>query len=149
MRVRLHILSLVRETDDGGNRVEGGSRRVEETAYGKYTESGTGGIICYRTEDENGATESCILFPEDRQSLVITRTGAVTSEMHLAPGVTHRSEYGLLGFRFPLSVTLSSLKNSVGKNGGEIRLSYAMDIGGQGQRVSMQITVTEEKDDAE
>ena len=149
MRVRLHILSLVSELNDDGTRVEGGSRRVEETAHGEYTEGGSGGVIAYRTEDENGATESRILFPADRQSLVITRTGAVTSEIHLKAGLTHESEYGLLGYRFPLSVTLSSLRNTVGRAGGEIRLSYMMDIGGQRQRVSMQITVTEEKNDAE
>lgn len=147
MQVGLHILSIVSELDDAGNKVDGGSRRVEETARGSFTASGTGGVIAYRTEDENGVTESRILFPEDRQSLVITRTGAVTSEMRLAVGMTHKSEYGVLGYRFPLSVKLISLKNVLNGEGiGDIRLSYTMDIGGQRQKVSMQITVVKGED---
>ena len=143
MRVRLHILSLVSELDEAGNKVDGGSRRVEETAFGSLVRYGTGGLITYTAEDENGKTESRILFPEDRRSLTIVRTGAVTSEMRFSEGMTHESEYGILGYRFPLTVALSSLKNSVADNGGDIRLSYRMDIGGQKQKVSMQITVTE------
>ena len=142
MRVKLHILSLVRELDDDGNPMDDDCRRVEETVCGTLTLSDTGGEIAYITADENGKTESRILFPSDRQSLRILRSGVVSSEIRLVHGNTHASEYGFLGYRFPLAVTLSSLKNNINVSGGCIRLAYRMDIGGQKQKVSMQITVT-------
>ena len=70
---------------------------------------------------------------------VLTRLGAVTSEMIFRPGETHTTYYATPYGTFPLAVETESVHWKFDERGGMLSLRYRIDLGGQKGKCALRI----------
>lgn len=119
---------------------------LHSTAKGSISVGDDGGVLSYTEESDGAVSETVIRFPASRDGLTLERTGAIESKIELFYGREHHSTYSLPPYSFPLSVTLSSLENTLSAEGGRLRLSYKMTLGGEEQSVSLLLLAEREVD---
>lgn len=145
--MEIRITSVITPYENGVAVAEG-RQMLSETAKGSLTFDEHGGRLSYFQDTENGRVETVIIFPPTRESLTLTRDGAIRSRLVLKKNTPHDSVYELPPYRFPLTATLLSLDNGLTSSGGRLRLSYKMLLGGEEQTASLLIAVTKEGCDA-
>ncbi len=105
--------------------------RIEETAEGlrlRYEEPGA-----------DGAAATVTRLDLAEGSAVLTRLGAVTSEMIFRPGETHTTYYATPYGTFPLTVETESVHWKFDERGGMLSLRYRIDLGGQKGKCALRI----------
>lgn len=129
---------------ENGVAVAEGRQMLSETAEGNLVFDENGGILTYSQEKDGGKTDTVLTFPLSRERLTLTRNGAIKSNIVLEAEKPHDSLYEIPPYRFPMTATLLSLDNRLSLEGGKLRLSYKMILGGEEQTVSLLITVKKE-----
>lgn len=97
----------------------------------------------YRVLYKDGGKENDIfselIFKAGENSLTVRKKGDVSCEMLFAAAKKHSFLYKLSGFSFDAEILTHSLYNDLNENGGRIEILYTIILGGQEQKISMQI----------
>ena len=85
--------------------------------------------ICYEESELTGLKGVFTTFRVTPGKIVLTRTGPMSSEMVFQEGVFHESLYRAeFGITLMITVCASKVRFSLDENGGQIDLTYAIDI---------------------
>jgi uncharacterized beta-barrel protein YwiB (DUF1934 family) len=95
--------------------------------YIKYDESALL-LLSYKVKTEGGSVTT-ELIPEDG-AIRLVRRGAIASDLTFREGTSHKSLYTVAPYSFDMSVHTDSLAVRLDTDGGEVRISYRMEIGG-------------------
>ena len=136
-KVKIKIISTVEELDESG--LADSSERTENGAFG--TLSGEDGLLTlsYKESTESGDISSRVVT--DGKTVVVGRTGALSSEFVFDEKNEHSSIYSVGPYSFDALITTKRIRNSLTIDGGELTLLYEMTVGGAKKRVKMKIAV--------
>ena len=85
--------------------------------------------LCYEESELTGLKGVVTTFRVTPGKIVLTRTGPMNNEMVFQEGVFHESLYQAeFGITLMITVCASRVQFSLGENGGQIDLTYAIDI---------------------
>ena len=85
--------------------------------------------LCYEESELTGLKGVFTTFRVTPGKIVLTRTGPMSSEMVFQEGVFHESLYRAeFGITLMITVCASKVRFSLDENGGQIDLTYAIDI---------------------
>lgn len=140
----IKITSVITPYENGVASAEG-RQMFSETAKGRLVFDENGGSLTYSQEKDGDTVDTVLAFPLSRDRLTLTRKGAIKSHVVLEAETPHDSVYEIPPYRFPMTATLTSLDNGLSVEGGKLRLSYKMILGGEEQTVSLLVTVTKER----
>ena len=85
--------------------------------------------LCYEESELTGLKGVFSTFRVTPGKIVLTRTGPMSSEMVFQEGVFHESLYRVeFGITLMITVCASKVRFSLDENGGQIDLTYAIDI---------------------
>lgn len=143
--MKIRITSVITPYENGVAVIEERQMLTEE-AEGSLVLTENGGRLSYCQNTENGRVETVLSFPSSRESLTLTRVGAIGSHILLKKDEPHESVYEIPPYRFPMTATLTSLDNGLSFSGGRLRLSYKMLLGGEERSVSLLVTLMKEGD---
>ena len=117
-------ISLI-STQSDGNETE----QTELITQGKYMKAADGYVLSY---DETEATgfEGAVTSLEvtGSKKIVMTRTGAVSSNLVIEPGKKHHCHYGTPYGAFMVGVNAKEIKNTVTEQGGHLEFRYVVDV---------------------
>lgn len=105
------------EPDSAELTTTGSLRRTENGYCVSYEESALTGM--------EGTHTSLHISPEQ---VVLTRTGSLYTQMVFQKDVRHLSLYSTPMGRLEVGVSTRSLRSTIGENGGELFVDYAIDI---------------------
>ena len=101
---------------------------IELVTEGVLEQTADGWIITYEESDLTGMQGVTTRFAVDEGKLTLTRTGKLNSQMVFQEGVRHESLYQMeFGARM-LSVCARKIRTDLTPDGGEIELSYGIEI---------------------
>ena len=97
----------------------------------------------YRVLYKDGGKENDIfselVFKRGDDSLTVRKKGDVNCEMIFSTAKKHTFLYKLSGFSFDAEILTHHLYNDLNESGGRIDIVYTIILGGQEQKISMQI----------
>lgn len=106
---------------------EGFFKADEERSLITYTESTEGGKVVTDITVEAGA-------------VTLSRKGAIVFDARFAEGESLNTLYSIPPYSFDAKITTKKVRADITKAGGEIRLVYSMNIGGQEKAVRLRIS---------
>lgn len=133
MNVEITLVS--RQTIDGETQEE------VTTAAGTWCTCEGGGVLTYATT-EDGQTDTTRLIVEDKQ-VTVAREGSCHSRLILEVGQTHLCPYETPYGTFSLGVTATAIDVKMAPTGGNIQLTYTLDMGGAAAHNTIEITIKE------
>lgn len=108
------------------------------TTDGTLTVSDKGMKLAFTETDESSVTTSTLyLTGED---VILFKRGAINADMRFSEGVCEKTLYRVGSYAFDMTVKTKRIKRELDENGGELRLLYSMNVGGQEKDVRMKIT---------
>ena len=109
-----------------------------------FTADGTlaiieGGYLLSFTEAQDGgeAHSRLYLYPGEVRLL---KSGSITSEMRFSEGEIFNTLYCVGPYSFDMTVRTKKIRSTMSECGGELRLIYTMNVGGQEKLVRMKIS---------
>ena len=97
----------------------------------------------YRLLYKDGSKESDIytelIYCFEQNEIIIKKKGDVECELLFSKEKECSALYRLSSFSFDAHIKTHELSSSIDESGGEIKLLYTINLGGQEQKISMQI----------
>ena len=118
---------------------------VEQRLPGTIEETAEGLRLRYEEPGADGTAATVTRLDLTADGAVLTRLGAVTSEMVFAEGKEHTSFYAVPYGTLPVAVKAESVKWKLDEDGGMLALRYAITIGGQRGKCALRIRVRTEE----
>ncbi len=137
--VKVKITSVIDNLSDTGD----GSIEPEITsvsAEGKLARDGGAILLKYSESTEGGKIYTFMEVTES--SVALDRKGAVKWKVRFSEGERVDTVYEIPPYSFDATVETRKVRSALTERGGELRLFYSMNIGGQEKRCSMKIEVT-------
>ena len=131
------VHSVIENLDDKGL-VEGEPEVTIVTVDGFMKSDGEKIYITYTETSEGGRILTDMTVSEDEVKL--TRRGAVMFDATFREGKTESTVYSIPPYSFDTTLTTKKIRSEITKDGGILRLHYAMNVGGQEKAVRMKIT---------
>ena len=97
--------------------------------------------IKYDEKSEEYTTHCSLTI--DKNHVILSRKGAVECDIVFEEGNTYNCLYRVPPYAFDMIVTTAKIRNGLSDSGGELRLIYSMNIGGQDKKVRMKIKIKE------
>lgn len=96
-------------------------------------------LVTYAESGEGGQITTEILV--SGKVVTVSRRGAIESSMRFEEGVTHKSLYSILPYRFDAEVRASLVRSEIYPEKGRIELKYTMKVGGSERSATMKIWI--------
>ena len=112
---------------------------AEQRLPGTIEEMAEGLRLRYEEPGADGTATTVTRLDLTADGAVLTRLGAVTSEMIFRPGETHTTYYATPYGTFPLTVETESVHWKFDERGGMLSLRYRIDLGGQKGKCALRI----------
>ena len=136
--VKIKIESVIENLDSSGL-VDGEAERNVNECEGFLRYSDGEAVITYSESGESGNVTSEIKYKDGEAT--VKRSGAIDSELYFKEGVTHRSIYSVVPYKFDAEVHTRRIRASLGECGGTLDLFYNMKIGGADKSARMKIWI--------
>ncbi|MBP3401862.1 MAG: DUF1934 domain-containing protein [Clostridia bacterium] len=136
--VKIKIESVIENLDSSGL-VDGEAERNVNECEGFLRYSDGEAVITYSESGESGSVTSEIKYKDGEAT--VKRSGAIDSELYFKEGVTHRSIYSVVPYKFDAEVHTRRIRASLGECGGTLDLFYNMKIGGADKSARMKIWI--------
>ena len=104
---------------------------AEQRLPGTIEETAEGLRLRYEEPGADGTATTVTRLDLTADGAVLTRLGAVTSEMIFRPGEKHTSSYATPYGTLPVTVETESARWKFDGGGGMLALRYRIDLGGQ------------------
>ena len=108
------------------------------TTDGTLVVADKGMKLSFTERSESDVTTSTMFITDGNVKLF--KRGSIEAEMHFALGIFTKTIYRLGPYSFDMMIHTKKLQCSLGEMGGELRIVYSMNIGGQEKNVRMKIT---------
>lgn len=108
------------------------------TAEGFLKVSGERSVVSYTESTEGGKVATDITIEDG--SLTLSRRGAVVFDATFREGESCKTVYSVPPYSFDAEIKTRRIRSDITKSGGEIRLLYSMNIGGQDKSVRLKIS---------
>ena len=131
------VHSVIENLDDAGL-PEGDPEISITTAKGFFKTADERSLISYSENTDGGRVLTDISITED--SVILSKRGAVVFDVTFKEGETAKTVYSIPPYSFDAVITTKRIRADITKSGGEIRLLYSMNIGGQGKSVRLRIS---------
>ena len=118
---------------------------AEQRLRGTIEETPDGVRIVYEEPGADGADATRTRLDMSADSVTLTRTGEVRSEMVFRPGESHTSYYATPYGTLPVTVETESARWRFDGGDGMLALRYRIDLGGQKGRCALRIRTRTEK----
>ena len=132
------IESVIENLNSSGL-VDGEAERNVNECEGFLRYSDGEAVITYSESGESGSVTSEIKYKDGEAT--VKRSGAIDSELYFKEGVTHRSIYSVVPYKFDAEVHTRRIRASLGECGGTLDLFYNMKIGGADKSARMKIWI--------
>ena len=117
-------ISLVSTQSDGID-----SEQTELITQGRYKKTADGYVLSYDETEATGFKDSVTeLTVTGSEKVVMTRSGAVSSNLVIEAGKKHHCHYGTPYGEFMIGVNTKEIKSSVTEKGGKLEFSYVIDV---------------------
>lgn len=136
--VKIKIESVIENLNSSGL-VDGEAERNVNECEGFLRYSDGEAVITYSESGESGSVTSEIKYKDGEAT--VKRSGAIDSELYFKEGVTHRSIYSVVPYKFDAEVHTRRIRASLGECGGTLDLFYNMKIGGADKSARMKIWI--------
>ena len=136
--VKIKIESVIENLDSAGL-VDGEAERNVNECEGFLRYSDGEAVITYSESGESGSVTSEIKYKDGEAT--VKRSGTIESELYFKEGVTHRSIYSVVPYKFDAEVHTRRIRASLGECGGTLDLFYNMKIGGADKSARMKIWI--------
>lgn len=140
LEAKLHIKSRIDNLTDIGL-PDGSPEITEQDLEGFLKDNRDGSFLISYAEFCDGEKTLTDIFLSPDGAVRLTRRGAVVSDILFREGEEYNSLYSVPPYSFDMKVVTKRLRSTVERHGGEIRLMYVMDIGGQKKSVRMTVGV--------
>ena len=137
-KVKIKIVSTVEELDECG--LADSAERTENAIVGTLSDEDGILTLSYKESTEGGEVFSRVIT--DGKTVVVGRSGALSSEFIFDEKNEHSSLYSVGPYSFDAKITTKRIRNSLTADGGEITLLYDMTVGGAKKHVKMKIEVS-------
>ena len=114
--------------------------RTELRVPGTMERTGDGFLLRYEEPGEDGAAVHTRLSVTP-ESVTLTRTGAVCTQLRFAHGLVYTSMYAMPFGAVPLETETRALRWRLGAHGGLIELRYRLLLGGQAGECLLRVRV--------
>lgn len=139
MKAELSTHSVIENLNDAGL-TDGEPEIYISTQHAELRAENGALHLCYTEKDGENKTDCHLtLYQDGRVSL--SRRGAVVSDILFEEGQICNTVYGIPPYRFDMSVKTKRIRTTLTEAGGELRLLYSMNVGGQQKNVRMKLTV--------
>jgi uncharacterized beta-barrel protein YwiB (DUF1934 family) len=101
---------------------------IELTTEGTLTQTEAGWEIAYEESDLTGLSGVTTVFEVTCDTITLTRTGALNSQMVFQKGVLHESLYQMEFGALMIAVCATRVSYDLTEQGGTIDLTYGIDI---------------------
>ena len=135
---KIKITSTVEELDDSG--LADSAERSENSLVGSLAAEDGVLTLSYKESTEGGEVFSRVVT--DGRTVVVSRSGALSSEFVFDEKNEHSSIYSVGPYAFDALISTKRIRNSLTEDGGELTLLYEMTVGGAKKRVKMKIEVS-------
>ena len=136
--VKIKIESVIENLNSSGL-VDGEAERNVNECEGFLRYSDGEAVITYSESGESGSVTSENKYKDGEAT--VKRSGAIDSELYFKEGVTHRSIYSVVPYKFDAEVHTRRIRASLGECGGTLDLFYNMKIGGADKSARMKIWI--------
>lgn len=104
------------------------SEQTELITQGKYIKTADGYVLSYDETEATGFDGSVTrLEVTGNKKIVMTRTGAVSSNLVIETGKKHHCHYGTPYGAFMVGVNAKEITNGVTEQGGRLEFKYVVD----------------------
>ena len=136
--VKIKIESQIENIDEHGL-TEGDPEITVENTDGYLMERDGEYTLTYTSKGEYGELESEIVAKNG--TVRVIRRGAVESDFYFAKGEEHCSLYTVAPYKFDVTIKTDRVEYGLDCRGGNMRVLYKMNIGGQDKTVRMKIWI--------
>ena len=131
------IHSVIENLDDAGLVIDEPEISIT-TSEGFFKTYEDRSVISYTESTEGGKVTTDITLAEGEITLL--RRGAVVFDATFKEGEVYKTVYSVPPYSFDTEIKTKRIRADMTKAGGEIRLLYSMNIGGQEKSVRMKIS---------
>ena len=104
------------------------SDTTELFTFGTMSELDDGYVIEYEESEATGFEGSKVSLEVKKDVVTMLRTGTALSTLVIEKGKKHHCHYGTPFGNFLVGISTDEIETSLNKNGGNIKLSYTIDI---------------------
>lgn len=104
------------------------SDTTELFTFGTMSELDDGYVINYEESEATGFEGSKVSLEVKKDVVTMLRTGTALSTLVIEKGKKHHCHYGTPFGNFLVGISTDEIETSLNKNGGNIKLSYTIDI---------------------
>lgn len=104
------------------------SDTTELFTFGTMSKLDDGYVINYEESEATGFEGSKVSLEVKKDVVTMLRTGTALSTLVIEKGKKHHCHYGTPFGNFLVGISTDEIETSLNKNGGNIRLSYTIDI---------------------
>lgn len=101
---------------------------VELVTTGEYSYQNGGAVFSYLESELTGMGHTLTTFEVGRGSVILTRTGDVSSQMIFEEGRKHFSLYETPFGATTIGVDTRSIDNTLNESGGDVEITYSVDV---------------------
>ena len=131
------IHSVIENLDDSGL-PEGDPEISITTAEGFFKSEDERSLVTYTEMTEGGRVVTDITI--DTNSVRLSRRGAVVFDATFREGEVCKTLYSIPPYSFDAEIKTKKIRSDITKSGGELRILYSMNIGGQEKSVRLKIS---------
>lgn len=117
----------------GESHIDGDGDKTELVTEGEYTARNGKYLLRYREQLSDADDECTTVIKIDRETVVMSRTGNINTQMIFEKGKRHVSHYETPLGSFTIGVSTDVLGIDVGDSGGEVEIRYILDINNSAQ----------------
>ena len=137
INLTLTVNSVIDNLDDAG--LPDGDPEINIfTTNGTLMHSERGMKLVFTETNESDVTTSTLYVTKNGIRLI--KHGAINADMHFSEGVVEKTLYQVGPYSFDMSIFTKKIRCELDENGGDLRLFYSMNVGGQEKNVRMKIT---------
>ncbi len=104
------------------------SDTTELFTFGTMSKLDDGYVIKYEESEATGFEGSKVSLEVKKDVVTMLRTGTALSTLVIEKGKKHHCHYGTPFGNFLVGISTDEIETSLNKNGGNIKLSYTIDI---------------------
>ena len=131
------VHSVIENLDDSGL-ADGEPEISITTQAGFFKVSDERKLISYTEQTEGGKVTTEIAIEDG--ALILSRRGAVVLDATFREGESCKTVYSVPPYAFDAEIRTKRIRSDITKAGGELRLLYSMNIGGQEKNVRLKIS---------
>ena len=137
INLTLTVMSVIDNLDDFG--LSDGDPEINSfTTEGTVTVTDRFTKLAFTEASDSGDVTSTLYLTDGEVRLF--KRGAIDADMRFAKGACEKTIYRIGPYAFDMEIKTRGITTTLGADGGDVTLTYGMNIGGQEKNVRMKIT---------